>query len=132
MALTNDANTPEREGALVSRPVEAATQLFAGSIGAINAAGNIVPASNVAGLKVIGRVESHIDNLTGLAGAENVTLKRGVFRFANSVASPLTAADILVNAVIEDDGTVAKTILNAITAGKVIDIDAGGVWIEIK
>jgi len=101
-------------------------------MGAINAAGDVVPASNTAGLKVAGRVASSVDNTAGTAGDLNATLKRGVFRFANSGTSPLTVADILANALVEDDGTVAKVTTNSIVAGKIIDIDASGVWVEIK
>lgn len=132
MALTKDANTPERDGALVSRPVEAATEVFTGSIAAVNAAGNMVPAANVAGLKVVGRAEAHVDNTAGAAGDLDVTAKRGLFRFTNSAGSPLTAADLGANALVEDDGTVAKVTANSIVAGKIIDIDASGVWVEIK
>ena len=106
--------------------------MFAGSIGAVNAAGNAVPASDTAGIKVVGRCEAHMDNTAGAAGDANITMKRGVFRFANSVGSPLAAADLGTNALVEDDGTVAKATVNSIIAGKIIDIDASGVWVEIK
>jgi len=132
MALTKDRNTTERAGDAVARPVEAAAVLFAGGMGAINAAGNVVPASNTAGLKVIGRIESAVDNSAGMAGAQSVSLKRGVFHYANSATSPLTVADIGTNALVEDDGTVAKAATNNIVAGKIIDIDAAGVWVEIR
>jgi len=132
MALTNDANTPEIDGALVAHPVEAATKIFAGSLVAINAAGNAVPAANTVGLKVVGRAEAQIDNSTGLAGALQVTLKRGVFKFTNSVGAPLTVADIQTTALVEDDGTVSKTTTNSIPAGKIIAIEANGVWVEVR
>lgn len=132
MALTQDRNTTERTGAAVSRPVAAGAKLFAGGMGAINAAGNIVPASNTAGLKVIGRIESAVDNTAGVAGDQSVTLKRGVFHYANSAASALTFADIGTNALVEDDGIVAKAAINNVVAGKIIDIDAQGVWVEIR
>ena len=132
MALTADRNTTERDGALVNRPAEAAVKLFAGSLGAVNAAGNALPASDTVGLKVVGRVESQVDNSAGVAGDLNVEMKRGVFQFANSGTSALTVADIGGNALVEDDGTVAKVTTNSIVAGKIIDIDASGVWVEVK
>jgi len=132
MALTKDRNTTERAGDAVSRPVEAAVKLFAGGMGAINAAGNIVPASNTVGLKVIGRIEAAVDNTAGAAGDQFASVKRGVFHYANSTASPLTVADIGGNALVEADDIVAKVTTNSIVAGKIIDIDAAGVWVEIR
>ncbi|OIO70885.1 MAG: hypothetical protein COS35_06520 [Zetaproteobacteria bacterium CG02_land_8_20_14_3_00_50_9] len=132
MALTKDANTPERDGALVSAPVAAATIIYAGSMVALNAAGNAVPAADTAALKVLGRAESQVNNAAGAAGDLKVTVKRGTFRFKNSGTAALAAGDELTNALVEDDGTVAKTSTNSIVAGKIIEIDASGVWVEIK
>jgi len=132
MALTNDRDTPERDGALVGRPVAASTKLYAGGMGAVDASGNAVAAADTAGLTTVGRIESQVDNSAGSAGDETVTMLRGVFRYANSATNPLSAADIGSNALVEDDETVAKTTTNSIVAGKMIDIDADGVWVEIK
>jgi len=131
-ALSKDRNTAARTGDDLSRPIAAATVCFAGGIGAVNAAGNAVPAANAAGLKVLGRIEKTLDNSAGIAGALNVPMKRGVFHYANSLASPLTVADIGGIALVEDDATVAKAATANIQAGKVIDIDVNGVWIEIR
>jgi len=132
MALTKDVNTPEREGALVSRPAAGGARVFAGSMVAVSAGGNASSAANAPGLKVIGRAEAAVDNSAGIAGEKTVTVKRGVFRFANSATQPLGNADIFGTAYVEDDGTVAKITTNSIPAGKVIDIDTDGVWVEIK
>ncbi|MDQ6956697.1 MAG: hypothetical protein Q9M21_05805, partial [Mariprofundaceae bacterium] len=122
VALTKDRNTSERAGDDVSHPIAANVVCFAGGMGAVNAAGNAVPASNTAGLKVVGRIQKHTDNTGGLAGALTVTMKRGVFQFGNSPTSPLTVSDIGGNAVVEDDATVAKAATNNIMAGKILNI----------
>lgn len=132
MPLTNDRNTPERNGSLVNLPVEAGTVIYAGAIVAVNAAGNAVPAADAAGLTVIGRAEAQADNSAGAAGAISITVRRGVFRYANSGASPLTAADVGQVAHVADDATVAKTTTNSIVAGKVLGVEPGGVWVEIR
>ncbi len=54
MALTAPIDTPERAADLVQVPVAAATHLYAGGLAARNAAGNLVPASDTAGLRVVG------------------------------------------------------------------------------
>ena len=56
------------------------------------------------------------------------------FQFANSTAADLiTRADIGNTAFIVDDQTVAKTDNSAArkAAGKIIDVDAGGVWVLV-
>jgi len=132
VALTKDRNTAARAGDDVSRPIAANVTCFAGGMGAVNAAGNVVPAANTAGLKVVGRIEATVANAGGAAGAATVPMRRGVFHFANSATSPLTVADLGGNALVEDDATVAKVKTQSIVAGKVIDIDVNGVWIEIR
>ena len=61
-------------------------------------------------------------------------MRRGCFRFANSVAADLIAlADIGADCFIVDDQTVAKTNGGATRsiAGKIRDVDADGVWVQI-
>lgn len=133
MALTADRNTVARDGNQLSLGVAAATTIYAGALVARDAAGHAVPASNTAGLAVVGMAETQVDNSAGAAGDLNITVRRNrTFRFANSATSPLTIADIGANAMVEADDTVAKAATNSIVAGKVLDVDATGVWIEIK
>ncbi len=61
-------------------------------------------------------------------------MRRGCFRFANSAAADLIAlADIGADCYVVDDQTVAKTSASNTRsiAGKVRDVDAAGVWVEI-
>src|SRR5579859_7671971 len=96
-ALTNSRNTPEfaDDGRMQVYPVEANTTIYLGSIVALNANGNAVPAASVPGLKIIGRAESVLNgapgqdavNNPGAAGAISLTVRRGVFMYAVSDAS---------------------------------------------
>ena len=75
-----------------------------------------------------------MDNSAGANGALNANVRRGTFRFLNSSAGDLIAlSDIGASCYIVDDQTVAKT--NGGTtrsvAGKIRDVDADGVWVEI-
>lgn len=132
--ITEAIDTPERSGDIVNLPVAAATALFAGGLGAINAAGDVVPASDTAGLKVIGRIEDDVDNSAGAAADLSVNIKRGVFRFANSPTDTLTKAAVGTAAIVEDDETVGDgtTPANDIKAGLIVAVAADGVWIDTR
>src|SRR5271156_6583863 len=91
-ALTNSRNTPELAdgGRTQVYPVEANSTIYLGSIVALNASGNAVPATSTAGLKIIGRAEmvsggvpgQDAINNPGLAGAVAIVARRGVFLYA--------------------------------------------------
>ena len=111
-ALTSSRNTPEMSdfGRMQVYPVEANTTIYLGSMVALNANGNAVPASSTPGLRVVGRAERTYlgvpgqdavntasavipgTNLpAGAAGAVSVICARGVFLFADndgSIAQP--------------------------------------------
>ena len=61
-------------------------------------------------------------------------VRRGVFQFQNSSAGDLIAlANLGADCYIVDDQTVALTngTNTRSVAGKIRDVDAGGVWVEI-
>ncbi|MCM0757355.1 hypothetical protein M7775_02075 [Sporomusa sphaeroides DSM 2875] len=134
MALTRDRNTPCRIGDEFSYPVEASTIIYAGALVALNAAGNAVPGSTATTLKAVGRAENQVSNNPGAAGDKRVNIRRGVFKFLNSGTDAITAANLLTTCYIVDDVTVAATngTNTRSAAGKVIDIEADGVWVEIR
>lgn len=134
MALTRDRNTPQKSGELLVIPVEAGKVIYAGALVAVNAAGNAIPAEAAAGLKAAGRSEEYVDNSSGAAGAKAVTVRRGVFKFANSATDPVGQANLLGTCYMVDDGTVAATDGTGTrsAAGKVLGIDPDGVWVEIR
>lgn len=132
-AATTEYNSTERAGEVISIPVAAAKKLYAGTIIAEDASGNAVNASDTANLKVLGRAQETIDNSGGSAGDLSIRVKRGCFYFANSSGSPVTAAYKGKKVYIEDDHTVSISAgTNGIVAGRCIDIDAGGVWVDTK
>jgi hypothetical protein len=130
-ALTSSRNTPELAdlGRIQVYPVEAGTIIYLGSMVALNAAGNAVPASNVSGLKLVGRAErvhngipgQNADNTGGSAGAISVVCRRGVFRFADGdssigsaqIGSLAFAVDD--NSVSANDGTITQVTSQAVT-----------------
>ncbi|MDH1211133.1 hypothetical protein N5C38_08700 [Pseudomonas chengduensis] len=134
MPLTKDRNTQRRDGVQFNDPVAASTRIFAGSLVCLNAAGNAVPGSLSATLKARGVAQEQVDNRDGAAGALRIETRRGVFQFANSASTDeITRADIGSECFIVDDQTVAKTSATDTrsVAGTILDVDAGGVWVEI-
>lgn len=134
MALTQDRNTAERTGDLISAGVAAAVKCYAGGIAVLDAAGNIKPGVTATGLICVGRFEEYVDNTAGLAGDVSATAKRGTFRFANSGGGDAIAAAQIGDACyIVDDQTVAKTSNGATrsVAGIIADVDSAGVWVRM-
>jgi hypothetical protein len=132
-AATQSIDTPERPGSVVALPVAAATKLFAGTLGAVNSAGNAVSAADAVGLVVFGRVEEDVDNSGGIAGAKTVRVRNGVFRFQNSATSQLNQSHVMKTCYVEDNQTVRATGgTNSIRAGLVLGIEGDGVWVDTR
>ena len=128
--LTHDRNTPEREGAILVLPMATGTTIFAGALVVVSAAGFAAPGSTATGLVAAGRAEEYKVN-AGANGAETVKVRRGVFKFANLEADPVTKP--ITTCYIADDQTVAATngTNTRSAAGKVLAIETDGVWVEI-
>ena len=132
-ALTRDRDTPQKYGEKVNLPLAAAAHAFTGGMVGINTAGYAVAASADPTLKTVGVCELTVDNTLGGAGAQNVMVDRGAFRFTNSGGGDLiTLANLGSPCYVVDDQTVAAT-SNTNTrpvAGIVIDVDTVGVWVK--
>lgn len=133
MALSQPRNTLTKGRDLLVLPVAAATAIHAGALVALNASGLAVPGSVATTLLAAGRAEESADNSAGAASAISVTVRRGVFLFKNHGADPVVQADTLKDCYIVDDETVAKTNggNTRSKAGKVLEVEAAGVWVEI-
>lgn len=126
-----ERKTPMRDGVQIVLGVAAGTKVEAGHMGAVDAAGYVVPASNTVGLKVMGRIEQTVDNTGGGNGDLSVEiLRRKAFKLKNSATSPVTVADIGGNVMVEDSVTVAHDTTNDIPAGTCIGLEPDGVWVE--
>lgn len=111
----------------------AATTLYAGSIGCVNASGYAVPGSASNTLRVVGRVEATVKNTVaegfGSAGDLSVAMRRGAFYFANSTGDDLiTFADVQKLCYVVDDQTLGRTDGAGLrpVAGVVFDVRADG------
>ncbi len=133
-ALTQDRNTPARDGDRVSLPVAAATRIYAGAMVCLDASGNAVPGATAVGLRPVGRAAAAVDNRDGTAGAAVVTVDAGVFRWANAGgASAVGTGDLGRTCYLVDDQTVARDdgAGSRSPAGAVVAVDAAGVWVRI-
>ncbi len=131
--LTADRNTPTREGQLLSVGVAAAIKIYGGAIVMKNATGYATKGATATGQICLGRAEDLADNTGGANGAINVSVRAGVFKWANSSAGDLiTIADVGNTCYIVDDQTVAKTDGTATrsAAGKIVGVDSDGVWVR--
>ena len=131
MPLSKDRATPLRDLQLVGDPVAAATTIYAGALVCVNAAGNAVPGSTATGLKARGIATHPVIN-TGAAGAATVQSRKGCARLKND--GSVTRAHIEATAYIVDDETVAATDGSGTrsAAGRIVDVESAGVWVEIK
>lgn len=133
MPLTQDRKTLERKGEILAIAVAAATIIYQGSLVAQNAAGNLVPASADATLRVVGMALEHKDNSDGAAGDLTCRVAFGCYRWANSSSGDaITVAHRGRNCFAVDDFTVALTegaSGNRPTAGVIVDVDDSGVWV---
>ena len=130
-ALTEPRNTRELHVAAVhysyEREVAASTTVYAGALVAQNASGNAVPASDAAGLVVLGRAEATV------SAGDVLVIRRGAFLFDNGTSTEaLTVADIGADCYVVDDQTVGKLGgTNRVKAGKVLDVTDDGVAVLI-
>lgn len=136
MALTKDRNVPSRAAARVSHPVKGGVVLFAGALvvldGGFASPGHVAP-----GLTAIGRAEFHVDNSNGGDGDVRADIKReGAFRFENLATDLVDRSHIGRDCYIVDDCTVAATAggdpATRSRAGRVVDVDDDGVWVEFR
>lgn len=129
-ALTEARNTRELHVGAVKynydREVASGT-IYAGALVAQNSDGKAVPASDTAGLVVLGRAEATV------GAGEILPVRRGAFLFDNGAdTEALTVADIGATCYVIDDHTVGKAGgTNKIKVGTVLDVTEDGVAVLI-
>lgn len=132
-ALTGDRATRTRaqHRRTIVAKLAAATTIFKGGMVARNAAGFVVPASDTAGLTVLGIALSTVVN-AGAAGAVEIAIDTGAdFKFLNGT-DPVVQADLNGRVYVQDDQTVRNAGGTAdIVAGVAVLIEPDGVWVHI-
>lgn len=132
-ALTKERNTPERLNKRCNDPMAAAAVIFAGALVVLDASGNAKKGGAGTGLTARGVAMATVDNSAGAAGAESIETEKGTWRFENDGTDTVDRTHIGGTAYIMDDQTVAATDGTGTrsAAGKIVDVDDLGVWVEI-
>lgn len=136
-ALTDNRDTPEKMSGWSSMHAEvgaSSTQFYKGGIVALDSADGLVKKGVTSTtLIALGRCEENV--LTGAANTRRINCRSGIYKYLNSAAADLIAADdIGKDCFIVDDQTVALTNGTGTRsrAGEVYGVDAdGGVWVAI-
>ncbi|MCR6661832.1 MAG: hypothetical protein NVV60_01460 [Luteimonas sp.] len=131
VAATQGRNTKRRNADQAEAVVNNGATIHAGTIvQRLTATGNAVPGGTASAGDAVGVAEHTVVG----DGIRRVKYSRGCYQFANSAAADLIGlGDIGANCYVVDNQTVAKTDNSAARkiAGKIIDVDANGVWVEI-
>ena len=133
-ALTQGRNTPRIDGVRFSFPMLAAVVGLEGGIAVLDG-GFLKPGVTETGSVCVGRFNKRADNSSGANGDINGEVEAGIFRFANSAGGDEIALDdVGADCYIVDDQTVALTdgTNTRSLAGRIKNVDAQGVWVEIK
>ncbi len=137
MATTQPRNTPQMGAGVIPQrlhlKVKTNVKINQGALVALDAAGYAIAAATATTLIAVGRAEESVDNTGGADGAKLVNVTPGVFKFANSGSDAVVQAGTLKDCFIVDDETVAATngTNTRSRAGKVIQLDADGVWVLV-
>jgi hypothetical protein len=112
--------------------VRAGVVIYFGALLAVDANGWIIPATDTAGLKVVGVAIESVDNATGANGAKTVQVLTGVFKF-NNAGNAVTQASMHKDVFVADDNAVTTAAGAAadIKAGTLDAIDPDGVWVRV-
>jgi len=133
-ALTGPRATDQRSGDRRNLGLAADAVIHQGALVALDA-GFLVPMSVATDLVAVGRADQSVDNTDGAAGDVSAEVRAGIFRFANSAgADEITAEDIGSTCYGVDDQTVALTdgTSTRSAAGTIFDVDAQGVWVDLR
>lgn len=133
-ALTEARIAPRRDAVTFNRLMAGTKKVFEGALVCLNATGYATPGAVATTLVADGIALSTVDNTAGADGDLSVEVAKGTYRFANSASTDaITKAEIGDDCYIVDDQTVAKTsgTNTRSIAGKIVDVDAQGVWVKI-
>ncbi|MBG5922607.1 hypothetical protein [Providencia rettgeri] len=127
--MTQDRNTPHRDGELFAVCCAAAVRIYGGHIVCANADGFAVPGAS--GLTVLGVSDDFADNRDGEQGDISVMVRRQkAFYLGNDTAKPVTQAHIGKLCDVKDSVTVCEAGEATTTpAGRVLEVTEDGVWV---
>ncbi len=131
-ALTENRETDRKDGTLLAIPVAASTTIYKGAQCAIDAAGNLVPASDTAALRGGLVAYEKKDNSAGAAGDVKCRVyRKGIFLFDATAITLAMVGDMMY--VVDDQTFDDSKGTNGIMAGRLVDFDSTTKgWIDIE
>ena len=126
--ITQAKTIKRRDGLKIAVTLKAGETIYQGGLVMLDG-GEAINAKTVANKTTIGVA------LTDGTAGNVVEVETGIFAFENSSSSDcITKAEIGTDAFVVDNQTVAKTngSSSRSVAGRVIDVDADGVWVKIN
>jgi hypothetical protein len=130
-ALTQDTSRLKKgQFLLQTYGVAGSAVIFYGAGVCVDADGDLVRASDTAGLTTVGIAEQAADNTGGADGDLTVRVYRGAVKFTGS---GITQANVGEYAVWLDDNTVGLpgAATNDIEAGEILEVESDGVWVHV-
>lgn len=132
-ATTTDRNTSARRTDEITIGVAATTALLAGAMGARNASGYAVHASDAAGLRVLGRISAEADNSAGANADIEAVIEPGIFLWENDETAPVAITHIGEVCYVKDNQTVQSSPgTHGVIAGIVKGVTSAGVWVDSR
>lgn len=133
-ALTSDKKITIADSGIKTQDykVKGAAVIYQGATVAVDAGGYLVPASNTAGLKVVG-FALQACNATGAGdGVKSCQVGEArIFRANAAAGDAVTQAHIGKKVYVADDQTVRSTAGNAVVAGYCLAIEDGQVLVDV-
>lgn len=144
-ATTSPRNTPQLvpppgvHPSKISVPIADNVKIYPGTLVTITA-GYLTPATAAGSQIPCGRAASDGNGVSGVtvydntgtghaAGAFEVPVDQGVFKWDNKAGDLLTQAQVGLAAYAEDNHTVRLTSTGSSVVGKVVRVDSDGVWV---
>lgn len=143
MPLTGPRKLDRRGSHVVEEEVDVAanTVIYSGQLVVVNTAGYLVPGSEAAthrkaAVASVDNIDGKVDNTGGAAGAKRCRILYGIFPFKSGTSGDaIVVTDRELDCYVIDDETVGKTNPGGNTrsvAGKIVDVDADGVWVSMQ
>lgn len=129
MAVRNTPEMASSLGMIHEIKMAGSTTIEQGKMVGINSSGYAVEMSATTGLTHAGVALESVTN-SGSAGAEMIRVRSGTFKLANKSGDEIDQADVGLSCYVEDDQTVRATSAGTSVAGKVIQVDSDGVWVQ--
>lgn len=134
MTLAADKKTEYREGVELALPVAGTTEIYAGALVCVNAAGYAVPGDDAAALQFVGIAREHADNSGGSNGDITVLLRRrGLVEMKLATAITIANQGDAAYLVDDESADIAANVSHHVYCGTIAEmITTASAWVDIE